>query len=440
MFKSFKYRIYPTEPQKVLLAKHFGCCRWVYNWALATKQTAYKESKTNLGKFDLMNLLPTLKKQKETEWLKEVDSQALQATVANMDTAYQRFFKKLSAFPNFKSKHDSKQSYTIPALTKVHFNHGLVFIPKFREGIKCKFDRTFSGTIKKSTVSKNSSGQYFISILVDTGIEIPNKPILSSKEDILGVDVGLTHFCITSTGEFIDNPRFLKKNLRKLKQLQRKLSHKQKGSKNRIKAKLKVAKLHQTIVNKRTDFLHKLSTKLISENQAVAREDLSVAGMMKNHKLAKAISDVSWSEFDRQLAYKAEWSGKHFLKIGRFEASSKTCNCCGYHNKELSLADRECKCPSCGAEYNRDVNAAKNIRDWTFDKYIKESVPMGNGEVKSVRSKDDIQRKSKRAVVDVVTVGQKEVPATVSNFMILDQECHSIEIPTNKKGKRNYRC
>jgi putative transposase len=409
MLKSFKYRLYPTDNQKVLLTKHFGHCRWVYNWALTTKQNTYKESKIKLSKFDLINMLPNLKKQKETEWLKEVDSQALQATVANMDTAYQRFFKKISAFPNFKSKHDSKQSYTVPALTKVDFNHGLVFIPKFREGIKCKFDRTFSGTIKKSTVSKNSCGQYFISILVDTGIDNPTKPVLVTKEDILGIDVGLTHFCITSTGEFVDNPRFLKSKTRRLTLLQRKLSHKQKGSKNRIKAKLKVAKLHQTIINKRTDFLHKLSTKLICDNQAVARENLNVTGMMKNHKLAKAISDVSWAEFDRQLAYKAEWSGKHFLKIGMFEASSKTCNCCGYHNKEMTLADREIKCPSCGAEYNRDINASKNIRDWTFDKYIKESVPTGGGEVKSVRRKRDIQRKSKRDVVDEVSVGQKEV-------------------------------
>ena len=246
---------------------------------------------------------------------------------------------------------------------------------------------------------------------------------MKCKEDILGIDVGLKDFCITSDGEVVSNPKFGRSQKDRMKLLQRKLSHKKKGSKNRKKAQLKVARLHQKIVNQRTDFLHKVSTQLISENQAVAREDLNVQGMVKNHKLAGAISDVSWSQFDSMLEYKSDWYGKWFIKIGRFDASSKIGNECNHYNSKLLLSQREWTCPECGIVYDRDLNAAKNIRDWAFISHQKlDSVPTGSGEVKSVRSRrsrDDIQRKPKEIAPGKVSVGQKEELVRASNSSIL---------------------
>jgi putative transposase len=413
MLKAYKYRIYPSDEQKAILAKQFGLCRWVYNWGLATKQKAYKESGKSPSKFDLSNLLPDMKKQPETEWLKEAGSQSLQASLEHLDTAFNNFFSKRSDFPKFKSK-NNKQSYTIPSGTELDFDHGRLWLPKFKEGIKIKLSRKITGDIRKSTVSRNASGEYHISIIVETGTDIPVKPKLESKTDVLGIDVGIKDFCVTSEGEVVENPKFLRSTHDRLILLQRKLSHKQKGSKNRKKAQLKVAKLHQTIVNKRTDFLHKLSTRLVRENQAIAREDLNVKGMMKNHKLARAISEVAWTQFDSFTSYKTEWYGKWYLQIGRFEASSKTGNECGHYYGGLTLDQRSWKCPTCGIVYDRDVNAALNIRDWAFISYNKNLVPTDGGEVKSVRSKDDIQRKPKKIASGKVSVGQKEVSARTS--------------------------
>jgi putative transposase len=413
MLKAYKYRIYPSDEQKAILAKQFGHCRWVYNWGLATKQKAYKESGKSPSKFDLSNLLPDMKKQPETEWLKEAGSQSLQASLEHLDTAFNNFFSKRSDFPKFKSK-NNKQSYTIPSGTELDFDHGRLWLPKFKEGIKIKLSRKITGDIRKSTVSRNASGEYHISIIVETGTDIPVKPKLESKTDVLGIDVGIKDFCVTSEGEVVENPKFLRSTHDRLILLQRKLSHKQKGSKNRKKAQLKVAKLPQTIVNKRTDFLHKLSTRLVRENQAIAREDLNVKGMMKNHKLARAISEVAWTQFDSFTSYKTEWYGKWYLQIGRFEASSKTGNECGHYYGGLTLDQRSWKCPTCGIVYDRDVNAALNIRDWAFISYNKNLVPTDGGEVKSVRSKDDIQRKPKKIASGKVSVGQKEVSARTS--------------------------
>jgi putative transposase len=354
-----------------------------------------------------------MKKQPETEWLKEAGSQSLQASLEHLDTAFNNFFSKRSDFPKFKSK-NNKQSYTIPSGTELDFDHGRLWLPKFKEGIKIKLSRKITGDIRKSTVSRNASGEYHISIIVETGTDIPVKPKLESKTDVLGIDVGIKDFCVTSEGEVVENPKFLRSTHDRLILLQRKLSHKQKGSKNRKKAQLKVAKLHQTIVNKRTDFLHKLSTRLVRENQAIAREDLNVKGMMKNHKLARAISEVAWTQFDSFTSYKTEWYGKRYLQIGRFEASSKTGNECGHYYGGLTLDQRSWKCPTCGIVYDRDVNAALNIRDWAFISYNKNLVPTDGGEVKSVRSKDDIQRKPKKIASGKVSVGQKEVSARTS--------------------------
>lgn len=413
MYKAYKFRIYPTDEQKVLISKHFGHCRWVYNWGLDTKRKAYELTGKSPSFFDLCYMLPPMKKQEETAWLKEVYSQSLKATLANLDMAFNAFFKKRSKYPQFKSK-NSKQSFTIPGGVKVDYDHGRVRLPKFKEAIKIKLSRKIVGRITRSTVSKNASGEYFISILANDELELPTKPTLTNKHEVLGIDVGIKDFCVTSEGEVVENQKFLRSKQKRLTLLQRKLSHKQKGSKNRKKAQLKVARLHQRIVNQKTDFLHKLSTRLVRENQAIAREDLNVKGMMQNHKLARSISEVAWTKFDSMCRYKADWHGKWFLEIGRFEASSKTGNECGHCYKGLTLDQRTWICPECGLVYDRDVNAARNIRDWAFASYTKNLVPTGGGELKSVRSKDDKQRKPKKIASGKVSAGQKEVSARTS--------------------------
>jgi len=355
MFRSYKYRISPTSSQKELIAKHIGSSRFVYNLALETKNTAYLGSKHNFSPFDLIKQLPELKK--ECEWLKEVNSQSLQQSIQNMDIAFKKFFKG-AGFPKFKSKHKGKQSFSIPQNVIVENN--LLIIPKFKEGINIVLHREIKGTIKSATISVTTTGKYFVSILVDTNIEIPTKPPIKENTTV-GIDLGIKDFAITSNGEVFENPKFLRKAQSKLKYVQRKYS-KNKGK----RTKQRLALLHEKVVNKRKDFLHKVSTKLIRENQTIALEDLAVSNMVKNHNLAQAISDVSWSTFVTMLKYKADWYGKNILRIGRFAPSSKTCSCCGYINKELTLKDREWTCGSCSAVLDRDVNAACNIKTFAL--------------------------------------------------------------------------
>lgn len=359
MFKAFKYRLYPSESQKELIAKHIGSNRFVYNLALETKITAYLGSKHNFSPFDLIKQLPELKK--ECGWLKEVNSQSLQQSIQNMDIAFKKFFKG-AGFPKFKSKHKGKQSFSIPQNVIVENN--LLIIPKFKEGIDIALHREIKGTIKSATISVTPTGKYFVSILVDTNNEIPIKvPITESTT--IGIDLGIKDFAITSDGEVFENPKHLKKTQSKLKYVQRKYSkHKGKRTKQRL------ALLHEKVVNKRKDFLHKTSTKLIRENQTIAIEDLAVNNMVKNHNLAQAINDASWSTFVSMLEYKADWYGKNILRIGRFAPSSKTCSCCGYINKELTLRDRKWTCPKCNSVLDRDVNAAINIKSFALKNHL----------------------------------------------------------------------
>lgn len=376
MMKAYKYRIYPTETQKVLLAKHFGCTRYIYNWGLATKIEAYQTDQKSLSKFDLGKQLPVMKKQEETEWLGEVNSQSLQSSLDHLDRAYKRFFKLEKGFPKFKSKY-SKQSFSCPQQTKVDFDQGKVFIPKFREGIKCVFSRTFDGKIKTSTVSRTTTGKYYISILVETPDAVPSKPVPKTDQAV-GIDLGIKTFATLSNGEVIENPKFLKKDLQRLKVLQRRASKKKKGSANRRKANLRVALLHEKIANRRLDFLHKVTTKLVRENQTICLEDLNVQGMLKNHKLAQSISDVSWSKFNELLKYKAEWYGVNIKRIGRFEPSSKMCPC-GKIHKDLKLSDRVWTC-ECGKTLDRDLNAAENVKKFAFHPLVKYSGLVKSGE------------------------------------------------------------
>ena len=361
MLKAFKYRISPNEAQKVLLNKHIGASRFIFNLALETKTTAYAGSGVNLSCFDLIKQIPDLKK--ECTWLKEVNSQSLQAPIRNLDNAFTRFFKGQGNFPKYKSKWKGKQSFHVPQNVKVE--NGKLVIPKFKkEGIKIKLHRPFEGTVKSATISRTPTGKYFVSILCDTGIEcLPKKKV--EKETTIGVDLGVKDFLITSDGEVVDNPKFLRKAELKLKYVQRKYS-KYKGA----RTKHKLVKLHEKVANQRNDFLHQQSSKLVKENHSIAIEDLNVKGMLKNHCLAKSISDVGWSMFTTMLEYKCEWYGVNLLKIGRFEPSSKTCSNCGGVNKELTLKDRDWTCKSCGTHHDRDINAAVNIKNFALRNHV----------------------------------------------------------------------
>lgn len=363
-YRAYKYRLYPNDEQKVLIAKHLGSCRFIYNYALAKKVKAFQTDKTNLSRFDIQAELPDMKKSDEYCWLKEVNSLSLQASLANLDSAYTKFFREHKGFPKFKSKKDSKQSFSIPQNTKVDFENGRVFIPKFKGGIKARLHRTFEGIVKTSTITRTTTGKYFISILVEVNeLDVSMKPICESKA--VGIDLGIKTFAVLSDGTEIPNHKYLKQSLDKVKRLQRSLFHKTKGSKNRDKARRKLALAHEKVTNQRNDFLHKVTKYLVSNYDTICLEDLNVKGMVKNHHLAQALSDIAIGTFNTILEYKAKESGVNILRIGRFEPSSKMCTC-GYINSNLTLAMREWVCPECGTIHDRDLLAANNIKRFAF--------------------------------------------------------------------------
>ena len=359
-YKAFKYRIYPTKKQQELINKHIGCCRFVYNFCLEKKINAYKESKKSISKFDLMKLLPVLKKEKETSFLKEVNSQSLVTTINNLDSAYQKFFKEHKGFPKFKSKRNTRGSFQVEQSTKVDFSKKKVYIPKFREGIKCKFHRFFNGKIKTSTISRTPSGKHYISILVELDEDNPSKKSID-KSKAVGIDLGIKDLVITSDGKKYSSNKFIKRYSNELAEAQRHLSRKKKGSNTWNRQRIKVARIQEKIRNCRADKLHKITTELVKNYDVICCEDLNVIGMEKNHHLSKFINDASFGMFVTMLTYKAAMNDKQVVKIGRYYPSSKTCHCCGYINKDLTLKDREWICPKCGTKLDRDVNAAINI-------------------------------------------------------------------------------
>ena len=363
-YRAYKYRLYPNEEQKLLIAKHLGSCRFIYNYALEKKVRAYQTEKTNLSRFDIQADLPKMKKSNEYCWLKEVNSLSLQASLANLDSAYTKFFREHKGFPRFKSKKDSKQSFSIPQNTNVDFENSRVFIPKFKVGIKAKFHRTFDGIVKSSTISRTATGKYFISILVEVNEpDAPMKPICENKA--VGIDLGIKTFAVLSDGTEIPNPKHLKQSLDKVKKLQRSLSHKAKGSNNREKTRRKTALAYEQVTNRRNDFLHKVTSYLVNNYSTICLEDLNVQGMVKNHHLAQALEDIAIGTFNALLEYKAKERGVNILHIGRFEPSSKMCTC-GYINHNLTLAMREWVCPECGKTHDRDFLAANNIKRFAF--------------------------------------------------------------------------
>jgi putative transposase len=359
--KGYKYRIYPTDEQKQYFEKSFGCIRYIYNWGLERKLAEYEATKKSLSYFELQKELTIIRR--ELTWLQEVGSDSLQYSLRHLDNAFTNFFRKHTNFPKFKSKHHCRNSFSTYQATHIDFNNYLLSIPKCKN-IKVKVSRKFEGKFTGCTISKASSGRYFVSFRVDNSSDFPAKPKPQESETI-GVDLGLKHFAILSSGEKLANPRFLRNSEIRLKVMQRRLSRKQKKGSNRNKARIKVASYHEHITNQRNDFLHKLTSRLVAENQSIAVENLAVSNMQKNHSLAKSIADASWYEFRRQLIYKCDWYGKNLLVIGQFEPSSKICSC-GSINTSLTLADRIWTCENCGTTHDRDILAANNIKHFAY--------------------------------------------------------------------------
>lgn len=356
MNKAYKFRIYPNNEQIELIEKTFGCTRFIYNHFLAQRIETYKTEGKSVGYTKQQNQLPKLKE--EFPWLKEVDSTSLQMSLRNLDKAFKNFFRDKSiGFPKFKSKKNPRKSYTVNYVNKnIRIKKNSIKLPKLK-WVKAKVHRFVEGRIINATVSKSPTNKYYVSIITECEIE-PEKKANKS----IGIDLGLSHFAIFSNGEKIENPKHLKNTLDKLAKEQRKLSRKQKFSKNFYKQKHKISKLHEKVKNQRQDFLHKLSKRIVDENQIIILEDLSVKNMMKNKKLSRDIADASWYKFYSYLEYKSKWYGRTIHKIDKWFPSSKTCSYCGHVMKDMTLNIRKWDCPNCETKnIDRDINASINI-------------------------------------------------------------------------------
>lgn len=376
MERGYKYRIYPNKAQLELIEKTFGCCRFVYNHALDRRKTLHENEGVSLSRTDCNNWCNRELKA-QYEWLREVDKFALTNSIYDLDNAYKKFFREHAGYPKFKSKHNSRQSYTTNFTNGnivIDFDGNTIKLPKLGR-LKAKVHRTFDGVIKNATVSCSPSGKYFVSICVRTEL-----PEFNPASGVIGLDLGIQHLCTCSDGTKFDSPDLTRLQSR-LKRQQRSLSKKTKGSGNYKKQKVKVARLHEKITNIRKDSLHRLSRSLVDENQVIVTENLNVKGLLKNHHLASSISNASWSELTRQLEYKSRWYGRKYIKIDTFFASSQTCSNCGYKNPKVkNMSIRSWTCEKCSAVHDRDINAAINIlkeglRQEGLEVYIGQGLP-----------------------------------------------------------------
>jgi len=382
---SYKFRLYPTEEQKVLLRKHFGCCRFVYNWALDFNQKLYASGQ-KYKNYVAINCDGDLRRlKKENDWLCEVNSQSLVQSLSHLDKAYTRFFKGFSEFPKFKSKNGSKKSFEVPQHFKIDFKTHSIQIPKFcgDNRLKVRIHRhvDMNGFVKygRAVLSENKCGQFFVSFIVYRDVE-PPKAVDNSEigiDNSLGFDFGLKHFLTLSDGRKFDSPEFFKRSLEKVRLESRRLSRKRKGSKNREKQRVKLARAYLKISNHRSDFLNKLSTKLVKESQfdCFCFEDLNLGGMKK--RWGRKVSDLSFDTFTAMMEYKSAKLGKRFAKIGRFDPSSQICSSCG-HRKKMPLSERIYVCPHCGQTIDRDVNAAVNIRNFALMRILRSAEEKGD--------------------------------------------------------------
>ena len=358
MFMAYKFRMYPNEDQKILIEKHIGSCRFIWNYFLDMRNKRYTETMQRMEYKEMQSLIPLLKH--ENQWLREINSQSLQAVVQNLDTAFIRFFKEIGEYPKFKKKNYGG-SFTIPQHFKI--DNRSITIPKFKTPLSVFMCRNIKGEVRNLTISKTSSGRYYVSILTEEKTEsLKTKKI--AIDGSIGIDVGIKEFLVLSDGTQIHNPKNRKKSEKLLVRRQRQLSKKNKGSKNCNKARIRVAKIHEHITNQRTDFHNKISDVILKQYDTVVVENLNVSGMLKNHHLSKSISDVGWSSFFAMLKAKASQRGKNVIEIGRFDPSSKMCSECGNIKHNLKLSDRIYHCNVCGLSIDRDLNAAINI--WRF--------------------------------------------------------------------------
>ncbi len=378
--RAYKYRFYPTDEQKQVLARTFGCARFVYNWALRQKTDAFYQDKQRLSYKDLSESLTLLKQQHTYRWLSEVSSVPLQQALRHLEKAFLHFFEGRAKYPTFKKKrHRQSATYTSNAFK---WDGASLILAKMTEPLDMVWSRPLpdGATPSSVTITKDCADRYFVSLLVEEDIKR-----LEPVEQSVGADLGVKEFVILSTGETVGNPKFFQKDEKKLAKAQRRHERSKKGSKNRIKARKKVARIHARIADRRRDFLHQLSTRLIRENQTICVESLQVKNMVKNHCLAKAISDVGWSEFVSQLEYKAEWYGRNLVKIDKWYPSPKRCFDCGHLLETLSLDVRSWTCPECGVIHDRDLNAARNIHavGLTVFEACGEAVRPGRAKVRS---------------------------------------------------------
>ena len=362
MLKAYKYRLYPNSKQALAFEQHFGCVRFVYNWALALQKRYYAMFGKSLSRIQIQSQLVKKKKTGKFAWLNEVNSQSLLNALLNVHTAFTNFFKSRAKFPRFKSKKIPQRSYQCPQHCSVNFEQGIINLPKIK-GIKTIFSREFIGNIKTVTITKTATGKYHASVLVENTDILPT-PTTIEPSLTVGIDLGISHLLNLSDGSKFDNPKHLAKASKRLSAQQKIFARKQKQSKNHQKQKLAVARIYQKVRNQRLDLHHKITHKLICENQATsyALENLAVKNMVKNRKLAKAINDVGLGQFVTLLTYKANWYGKNILKVNRFFASSKICSHCHHKLDSLPLSVRNWACPSCQTHHDRDINAASNIR------------------------------------------------------------------------------